>query len=124
MPTDANVLKFKFNPGSYAQFIRWLMENPKSTVQDIVEATGYGEAAVRQFLIELRRVGLVYISDYFMSPNGSRQTYAYSWGPNKNDLPAPRMSNAERSRRWRKNRRKKNAQGHTIAQAWAQGAQT
>lgn len=100
---------------NYARFIDILL-SPGGTVDEIVEYTGFSESTVLRYIKALRELPVIKtqrkkcrIIGWAPDARGYHTRAIYALQPGR-DVPRPRMTGAEKSRRYRQ--RKKPCEGH------------
>ena len=100
--------KIKLNALSYGKLLEALVDGP-CTYNDLVEHTGLEKGTVRGVMNVLvgKSAGvakLARICAWDMNGRGIRNIMVFEWAPGQRDVPMPKMSNAERSAKYRLNK--------------------
>ena len=98
--------------------LMWMLLRGHWTYDELVEESGLSEPTVRDYIQELRRRRVVFVADWEQDRAGrrTRPCFQMKTKDGQKDTPKPKMSGAERARRYRaKKRRKLLAGDHTPA---------
>lgn len=92
-------VKIRVNSMSYAKLIK-LLHAGLFTIPQLAEECGLGIAAVHNHTLALRREGMLRIVEWERDCRNACTLRIYKLGPGP-DVKQPKMTGAERSRRWR-----------------------
>ncbi len=100
--SNLNAPKVKVNALAYGHVMKALHEGP-CTYDDLVEASGLEKSTVRGIITVLVKLGLVRICGWDINGRNVRCITVFEWAPGKKSVPMPKMTGAERSKRYREN---------------------
>lgn len=98
------IAKIKINAVTVGLLMRTLHEGP-SSLNELMDVTGLANSTIRGYIKELRKHGLVYLAGYDRAGNNVQCIELYAWGPGMKDYKPKFMTGAERSRKYREQRR-------------------
>ena len=98
--------KVRVTAMTFARLLKELAAGP-CTATELHEATGLSKSTIYDYLRELRKAELVYISGFDRAANNCPSIVLYQWGPGEKDKKVRRITATERSRNYRRNKRDK-----------------
>lgn len=90
----------------YAKLVRALIDGP-CTYEDLVDETGLHVTTLVSAIRALRNEKLVRVCDWLPNGRDVRCVMVFEWAPGKRDVPMPRMTVAQRAKRYRDNTAKR-----------------
>lgn len=94
--------------------------NGATSILELSEVSGLCKATVRNYVRELKKRNLVHIAGWGRNSQNCPCTPLYHWAPDKPDARVPKMTTAEKSRKFRK--RVKEREVHNRLTLLGQGA--